>query len=184
MNTTSTLVATNELTSGQAAVLGGFLGTLLTLSIIVAVLLIIAGWKIFEKAGEKGWKILIPFYDVYILFKICGIKTWFWCYLLLLVVAGALTGSNTPDALVNVASDADYGQILSSIDWSAHVPYIIGMVLSCAISIATTITIAIRLAKAFGKGVGYVFGIIFLPNIFTLILGFGSAKYSAKKLNK
>jgi hypothetical protein len=36
------------------------------------VLLIVAQWKIFEKAGEAGWKSLIPFYGGYVLFQIAG----------------------------------------------------------------------------------------------------------------
>ena len=183
MNTTS-LISTNELTTGQAAVVGGFLGTLLTLSIIVAVLLIIAGWKIFEKVGEKGWKVLIPIYDVYILFKICGLKQWFWPFFITSLVASIMYTVNTPEALNNMASDADINQVLSGIDWSAHVPFIIGGLIECAVSIATVIMVSIRLAKAFGKGVGYTLGLIFFPNIFTLILGFGKAKYSAKNLDK
>ena len=57
--------------------------TITIVSIVCAVLSIIAYWKIFEKAGEKGWKALIPFYDLYILFKI----TWGngWKFLLLLI---------------------------------------------------------------------------------------------------
>jgi len=38
--------------------------------IVVAILSIIAMWKIFEKAGEEGWKALIPFYNYYVLFDI------------------------------------------------------------------------------------------------------------------
>lgn len=34
-----------------------------------------------------------------------------------------------------------------------------------------------RLARAFGKGVLFTIGLIFLPNIFTLILGFGKSEY-------
>ena len=44
-------------------------------------------------------------------------------------------------------------------------------------SIALEIFINFRLAKAYGKGIGFTLGLIFFPNIFTLILGFGSAKY-------
>ena len=52
-------------------------------SVIVCVILIIAWWKLFEKAGEAGWKSLIPFYNTYTLVKIAdgnGIK-----FLLLLI---------------------------------------------------------------------------------------------------
>jgi len=34
------------------------------------------------------------------------------------------------------------------------------------------------IAKNFGKGVGFVFGMIFLPIIFWPILGLGSAEYA------
>ena len=39
-------------------------------SLAFCVLSIVAMWKIFEKAGEPGWKSIIPIYDLYILFKI------------------------------------------------------------------------------------------------------------------
>ena len=182
MQTTQTLTTTTQLTTAEAAVVGGMLGTIFTISMIVAVLLIIAGWKIFEKAGEKGWKILIPIYDCYILFKICGIKNWFWVMFCGTIIASIMMTVNTPAALVNVSANADYNAIFSSIDWSQHVPYIIGLIASCVISLATVIAVSIKLAKDLGKGVGYTLGLIFLPNIFTLILGFGKAKYNAKKI--
>lgn len=45
-------------------------------SLVVAVLAIIAMWKIFTKAGEKGWKSIIPIYNMVILFKISGLSPW------------------------------------------------------------------------------------------------------------
>ena len=41
--------------------------------------------KLFIKAGEKGWKGWIPFYNFYILSKILG-KPWWWC--LIMIVPG------------------------------------------------------------------------------------------------
>lgn len=43
----------------------------------LSILLIVCEWKIFSKAGEKGWKSIIPIYNTYILFKICGLSPWF-----------------------------------------------------------------------------------------------------------
>lgn len=59
----------------------GPFGTILWLAIVV--LAIVAMWKIFEKAGEPGWAAIIPFYNLYVLFKI----TWGsgWKFLLLLI---------------------------------------------------------------------------------------------------
>ena len=99
-------------------------------AIIACVLLIIAQWKIFTKAGEAGWKSLIPFYNAYTFVKIIDGNGW--KFLLLCI------------PVVNIVFD---------------------------------IILSIKAAKAFGKGTGFAVGLIFLPNIFQLILGFGSAQY-------
>ncbi len=51
--------------------------------IAVTILSIVAMWKLFEKAGEPGWAAIIPFYNLYVLFKI----TWGngWKFLLMLI---------------------------------------------------------------------------------------------------
>ena len=36
----------------------------------IAVISLISMWKIFAKAGEAGWKALIPIYNMYVLFQI------------------------------------------------------------------------------------------------------------------
>ena len=48
---------------------------------------IIAMWAIFRKAGESGWKSLVPIYNMYILMRISGKPGW-WSFLLLIPVAG------------------------------------------------------------------------------------------------
>lgn len=56
-----------------------FAGALMVYAIIVlaiAIVQIIAMWKIFTKAGEKGWKAIIPIYNAVILFKISGLSPW------------------------------------------------------------------------------------------------------------
>src|SRR5580692_831662 len=42
----------------------------------VAVAVIIGGWKVFEKAGQPGWAIVVPFYNAYIMLKIAGRPGW------------------------------------------------------------------------------------------------------------
>lgn len=51
-------------------------GAWLYVWLLMVVVGIVAGWKIFEKAGEAGWKILIPFYNTYTLFKVAGRNGW------------------------------------------------------------------------------------------------------------
>ncbi len=49
----------------------------------IAVLGIVAMWKIFEKAGEPGWAAIIPFYNLYVLFKITWGNGWKFLFLLI-----------------------------------------------------------------------------------------------------
>ena len=185
MNTLTYNINVNDINGAGAAFLGGMFGTVLTIGIILGVILIIAWWRIFEKAGEKGWKALIPIYDLYILFKICGIKKWFWVFLGATIFASILSCINPPvESTVSVSNSVITVTDLSpTIDWSQHVPYLIGTIFTAIISIAFAIAIAVRLAKAFGKGVGFTLGLIFLSGIFYMILGFGKAKYD-KKIQK
>ncbi len=51
---------------------------------LVAFVLSIAGlWGMFEKAGQPGWKILIPFYNFYIWLKIIDKPMWWYIFLLI-----------------------------------------------------------------------------------------------------
>ena len=50
---------------------------------VVIVLSIIANWKIFEKAGEAGWKSIVPFLNTFTFFRIAGRNGW--GFLLMLV---------------------------------------------------------------------------------------------------
>lgn len=39
-------------------------------------LMVISGWKIFEKAGEAGWQVLIPFYNAFVMTRFCRMPAW------------------------------------------------------------------------------------------------------------
>ena len=141
--------------SGLVALLGGLILGVSIVGLIVYVLLIIAMWKIFSKAGESGWKSLIPIYNIYIYYKIAGMKKFFWILVCASIVVGIVQSI--------LGQDAAASGILSSI---------LGI-----FSLVVSIMHCYKLSKSFGKGIGYTLGLIFLPNIFTLILGFGSAEY-------
>ena len=53
-----------------------FSGPVLTFWLVALLLVLIGGWKMFEKAGHPGWAILIPIYNAYILLKIAGRPGW------------------------------------------------------------------------------------------------------------
>jgi hypothetical protein len=61
-------------------IIGITLGITLLIFLVVN---IIAFWQIFEKAGQKGWKSIIPIYNLLILFHILG-KPWWWILFLLI----------------------------------------------------------------------------------------------------
>lgn len=62
--------------SGVAVALGTMVSFMIIMAIVWYVFQVIAMWKIFTKAGEEGWKSLIPIYNLVILFKISGITPW------------------------------------------------------------------------------------------------------------
>jgi hypothetical protein len=42
----------------------------------ILVIIVIAEWKIYEKGGQPGWAVLIPFYNIYVLLKLVGRPGW------------------------------------------------------------------------------------------------------------
>jgi hypothetical protein len=98
--------------------------------IALVILFIAAFWRIFTKAGEAGWKSIIPIWNTLVLLKIVG-RPWWWILLLLIPI----------------------------------------------VNIVIWVIVAYNLARSFGRGGGFTVGLIFLPFIFGLILGFGSDTY-------
>ncbi len=56
---------------------GGGAGALSSLcSFALAILVLVAMWRIYEKAGKPGWAAIIPFYNIWILLEIVGKEGW------------------------------------------------------------------------------------------------------------
>ena len=121
-------------------------------SLIFYIVLVIANWKIFTKAGEAGWKSIIPIYNGYILYKISWKTSVFWITVVLALIGGILNGIGNP------------------------VTSVIGVILNIVV-IVIGIMQSYKLSKAFGHAVGFTVGLVLLPPIFTLILGVGSSEY-------
>lgn len=98
----------------------------------LAVLMVVAQWKVFAKAGQPGWAALIPFYNVYIMLTIAGKPGW-WLVLFFVPIA----------------------------------------------NFVVVILMLLALVRAFGKGGGFVVGLILLPIIFWPILAFDGSTYTA-----
>lgn len=59
--------------------------------VAVIVFLIAAKWKVYAKAGQPGWAVLIPFYNFYIMLKIVGKPGW-WLLLLFVPIVNIVIG--------------------------------------------------------------------------------------------
>jgi len=66
---------------------GGGIGGVLFMVIWLAIMLVvIAGcWKTFVKAGQPGWGILIPIFNLYVLIKVAGRPGW-WLILMFIPI--------------------------------------------------------------------------------------------------
>ncbi len=140
-----------------AAIVGAIIGVLIAYIIVV-----IPMWRIYEKAGEKGWKALVPFYNGYIQFKIAWNTKMFFVQLLLSIVYTCFYAKFILDAL-------------AGIDSAAIVSFL--MFISGAALFVISIMLYHKFSKAFGHGVGFTLGLIFLSVIFLYILAFGSSEY-------
>lgn len=125
--------------------------------IIVTIMVIIAEWRILTKAGEKGWKSLIPFYNIYISHHIVGMKH-FWFVLEVIVWSIEFVLA-----------------ILEPVpDW-AELAFGIPTALITLISALIHINL---LCNCFGKGSWYKICMIFVPEVIMMIIAFGKAEYT------
>ena len=78
MLSTFTLAQTDYQTSAATAS-----PVALVISLLIGLVLIVAMWKIFTKAGQPGWASLIPIFNIYIWCKIVRRPGW-WVILMLI----------------------------------------------------------------------------------------------------
>ena len=122
---------------------------------VFRILRIIALWKAFERAGEPGWKALIPVYCTYIQYKLSWIKMWFWYALIIAIIAWIIAACipNQQELITNI------GYLIT---WIIY------------------IVMLFKFARKYGWGVfASVLFVIFYP-ICVLILGFGNYPYEWK----
>ena len=132
-------------------------GIYLVIALIWWLLQIIANWRIFTKAGEAGWKSIIPVYSDYVSYRIAWQTSYFWLTFILGIVASCIQGFANPDG--------NNTMLLMIVSLIRIVIAVISILYS------------FKLAKAFGRGTGFALGLIFLSPIFMLILGFGNDRY-------
>ena len=86
---------------------GGVLVILIMLAF--ALFMIVSYWKVFEKAGQPGWGVLIPIYNILLLLKIAGRPGW-WILLYLIPLVNIVIGIIVCiDIAKNFGKDAGFG---------------------------------------------------------------------------
>lgn len=112
-------------------------GNITMISLALAIFILVAKYRVFVKAGEEGWKSIIPFYNIWTECKIVGLSTnWVYVYIVYIVAKNFNIGIIT----------------------------FIPAVLSLYFFIIKGISLAKSFGKGVGFGVGLTFlAIIFLP---------------------
>jgi len=86
---------------------GGIL--FIIIAIAGAIFLIAAMWKVFEKAGQPGWGVLIPIYNIYLLLVIAGKPGWWLILFLIPLVNLVISILVYRDLARNFGKDALFG---------------------------------------------------------------------------
>lgn len=132
-----------------------FIVVLIIIYLVIELLKLIGTWKMLTKAGESGWKSLIPFYNQWTLCKVAGISP-YWVLEIIVVsmintVLNGILGSNVISGILSLIVYAN--------------------------TIYFWVILSISLAKSFGKDTGFGVATVFFSFITYPMMGMGSATY-------
>jgi hypothetical protein len=74
--------------NNEAAALGLIMAMIAGFGMILLagyVVVLIGMWKVFTKAGQPGWAVLIPFYNIIVLLRVAGLP-WYWVFAVFLPI--------------------------------------------------------------------------------------------------
>lgn len=150
---------TKEEAAAAGVITGAVVGVMAVLAIAWIILQIIADWKIFTKAGEAGWKSIIPFYNYVVEYRLCWDAIPGAVFAVLYLAVNLISRGNT----ANLPT------------WQTILLFAALVVMAVLHWIESG-----KLAKAFGKGLGYTLCLFFCGPIARLALGFGKARFVGK----
>jgi hypothetical protein len=122
-------------------------------------LIAICRWIIFQKAGQAGWKSLIPIYDTFVQLRIIQRPPW-WGYLIVGLSLVQIVLTYMQDGGTN---DSFSLQLINGI--------------ATIVAFIFSVRITHGISRSFGHDIGFTLGLLFLPYIFYPILAFGSSTY-------
>jgi len=135
-------------------------GEILILCAVLIIWSIIICWKMFRKADQPGWAVLIPFYDVFVMNNVAKMShVWtvfviFCAFILIFSIPQAQTSITTPFAL--------------SIALTLSIPAFVAIFAF----FLWDVILSINLAKCFHLSGWFALGIFALPVVFIAIIAF------------
>lgn len=81
--------------AGFAAAVTAFSAAWIGLALLFNLFMLVTWWKICSKAGQPGWSIFIPFYNIYVMLKIAGKPGW-WMLLLFIPIVNIIISILVP----------------------------------------------------------------------------------------
>lgn len=163
--------------------------------------------KCMEKAGEEKWKAWVPFYNDIVMYKVVGLSPWFATVGIIKAALSVIVAIITVVSLGTMADEIDdtirneknrinngyyYNYDIEETEIEkvsekyglkkmkpAYVLDTIESIFSIA-AFVIGIFFAIYITKAYGLSGGYIAGMIIVPLIFILIIGFGKSEYKGK----
>lgn len=142
----------------------------LALSAVLYIIDVIASWKLFSKAGRRGWLALIPLVKDCVLFKIVWKRSKFWKLFWYSFIIGLISGVLETGLLLGLPG-GEYITIALSV---------ISVIFSIGVAIIG-IQLPFKISYAYGHGTLFGLGLLFFPYIFKLILAFGRSEYQYGK---
>ena len=151
------------------------------LSLAWSALPIVGMWLVFEKAGEKGWKAVIPFYNMYTMFMLGDRKKYWTPYLIgCIVFIVSYVALMAYLAWILFAFIAALGAV--DLGWDAITTIWPVILVACFAAFVGWIMMLVAeihgysgICKKMNQDTGYVIGLIFLGPIFWMILGAGKS---------
>ena len=130
------------------------------MNVFLILLVYVVNWRVFLKAGEKGWKSLIPFYNEYVQYKFLKMKDLYRVVLILqfCIVPVSIMFANIKNIFVT-----DFTTLI-----------LILMVLAI---VYIDFTSCSRLATSFGRGKKFAWGIFIFRFLFTTIIAFDKSEF-------
>lgn len=135
-----------------AGMVGFVAALMLVFSMVWFFLSAVGYYKMFQKAGEAGWKAFIPYYRTYIQFRFAWDPKKFLVFLAAILLCEFLGSSESVLA--------------------GFIVIVAGITV-----IVMGIKLELRVAKSFGKTTIWGVLLFFFPFIVSVILGFGKAEY-------